>query len=212
MSYQANPDELTRKGLATRERIVAAASALTLQRGIAGATTEEVQRAADVSASQIYHYFSDKKSLIRAVIDHQTSGILGFQQPDSGSLDSLEAFTAWRNRVVAVQQQPPGRGGCPLGTLAGELNDDWADARLALADSFGRWEDLFRRGLHAMYQRGELRSPADADRMAMALLAATQGGLLLTQVRGNTQALEAVLDTVLAQLAVLIEESRRTGS
>jgi TetR/AcrR family transcriptional repressor of nem operon len=40
---------LTRKGQATRERIVAAASGLVYERGVAGTSTDDVQAAAGVS-------------------------------------------------------------------------------------------------------------------------------------------------------------------
>ena len=46
--------KLTKKGQATRERIVAAAAALTVERGVAGTSTEDVQRMAGVSASQLH--------------------------------------------------------------------------------------------------------------------------------------------------------------
>jgi hypothetical protein len=44
---------------------------------------------------------------------------------------------------------------------------------------------------------------ADPDRLATALLVALQGGLLLTQVRRDTVALEAGLDTVIDHVAAL---------
>ena len=60
---------------------MAAAAALIYEHGVAGTSTEDVQAAAGVSASQVYHYFGDKRSLIRAVIGYQTNAILGFQEP-----------------------------------------------------------------------------------------------------------------------------------
>ena len=51
-----------------------------------------------------------------------------------------------------------------------------------------------------MHERGELKADADPDRLALATLAAVQGGLLLTQVRRETAPLEAALDTVLAHI------------
>jgi hypothetical protein len=61
--------------------------------------------------------------------------------------------------------------------------------------AFTRWEDGIRSGLRAMHERGELR--ADPDRLATALLAAVQGGLLLTQVRRDTNPLEVAIDAML---------------
>jgi hypothetical protein len=51
-----------------------------------------------------------------------------------------------------------------------------------------------------MRARGELRPDADTGRLALMLLAAAQGGLLLTQVRRDTDALEAALDGAIDQI------------
>ena len=52
-------------------------------------------------------------------------------------------------------------------------------------DGFDRWEGAIRDGLQAMHKRGDLRRSADPDRLATALLAAVQGGLVLSQVHHN---------------------------
>jgi TetR/AcrR family transcriptional repressor of nem operon len=85
-------------------------------------------------------------------------------------------------------------GGCPMGVLAGQLAEADPEARGDLAAGFARWETAIRDGLDAMRARGELRPDADTARLALMLLSAAQGGLLLTQVRRDTVALEAALD------------------
>ncbi|PRY46891.1 TetR/AcrR family transcriptional regulator [Umezawaea tangerina] len=188
---------LTRKGQATRDRIVAAASELMFERGVAGTSTDDVRAAAGVSTSQIYHYFSDKRTLVLAVIAHQTEAVLTTQEPLLSTLDSLEALRAWRDFLVALQQGYGCRGGCPIGSLGSELADVDDEARQAVATGYTRWETSIRAGLHAMRDRGDLRPDADPDRLALATLTALQGGLLLTQVRRDTVALEAALDSMI---------------
>jgi TetR/AcrR family transcriptional regulator, transcriptional repressor for nem operon len=68
---------LTPKGEQTRARIVAAAAALIYERGVAGTTFDEVRTAAEVSGSQLSHYFAGKDELVQAVIDHQADIIVG---------------------------------------------------------------------------------------------------------------------------------------
>lgn len=192
---------LTRKGRATRDRIVAAAAALMYERGVAATTTEDIQEAAgSISPSQIYHYFRDKKSLVHAVIEHQTEAVLAFQQPLLSTLDSFEALEAWRDAVVAAQWQRECAGGCPIGSLAGELADQDAQARAELARSFARWQAAIEDGLRAMRDRGELRAGADPPSLALALLTALEGGLLMTQTRRDTVALETVLDAMIDRI------------
>jgi TetR/AcrR family transcriptional repressor of nem operon len=195
---------LTRKGRATRERIVAAAAELMFVRGVAGTSTDEVRRAAGVSTSQIYHYFSDKTALVKAVIAHQTEQVLDAQQPLLGRLDTLEALRAWRDLVVDLQRLRHCEGGCPIGSMASELSETCPETRPDLIEGFGRWEAGIRDGLRAMRDRGDLRADADPDRLALATLAALQGGLLLTQLRRETTPLEAALDAMLDRIASLV--------
>jgi TetR/AcrR family transcriptional regulator, transcriptional repressor for nem operon len=194
---------LTRKGRATRERIVTTAATLMFDRGVAGTSIEDVQAAAGVSSSQIYHYFRDKRALVRAVIACQTDAVLGAQQPLLDRLDSVEALRKWRDLLVGLQRERHYEGGCPIGSLAGELAEADPAARAALAAGFGLWESAIRAGIQAMRDRGELPGEADPERLARALLAALQGGLLLTQVRRDTAGLEAALDTVIDHIASL---------
>jgi AcrR family transcriptional regulator len=173
------------------------------EHGVAGTSTEDVQAAAGVSTSQIYHYFGDKRMLVRAVIAYQTEAVLGVQQPLLSRLDSLDALGAWRDFVVELQRKHGCAGGCPIGSLGSELADSDPEARAEVAAGFARWEQAIRDGLRAMHSRGELRAEVDPDVLALATLAALQGGLLLTQIRRDTRALEAALDTVIDHIGSL---------
>src|ERR1700761_8709624 len=187
------PHRLTPKGRATRARILTLAAGLMFANGVAGTTTEDVQRAGGLSPSQIYHYFGDKKSLIRAVIAFQTEAVLDAQRPLLSRLDSFEALEAWRDAVIEVQRSRHCAGGCPIGSLAREMADHAPPAPPALA----RWQEAIRDGLTAMRDRGELRPEADPEALALAILTALQGGLLMTQVRRDTVALRTVLDAMI---------------
>jgi TetR/AcrR family transcriptional repressor of nem operon len=199
-----NGRKLTPKGLATRDRIVAAAAQLIHERGVAGTTTEEVRDSAGVSSSQLYHYFKDKMSLVRAVIAYQTDAVLGAQDEFLGHLDNMRALRRWRDLLVKDQRERGCEGGCPLGTLSSEIAEIVPEFRFDLNRAFTRWEDGIRSGLRAMHERGELRKDADPDRLATALLAAVQGGLLLTQIRRNTKPLEAAVDGMLDYIESLM--------
>jgi TetR/AcrR family transcriptional repressor of nem operon len=194
------PHRLTPKGRATRERILALAARLMFINGVAGTTTEDVQRAGGLSPSQIYHYFGDKKSLIKAVIAYQTEAVLDTQRPLLSRLDSFEALEAWRDALIELQRSRRCRGGCPIGSLASELADHDPEARADLATGLGRWEAAIRDGLTAMRDRGELQADADPEFLALATLTAVQGGLLMTQVRHDTVALRTVLDAMIDRI------------
>ena len=92
---------------------MAAAAELMFEGGVAGTTMEMVRAAARVSGWQIYHYFADKETLVRAVIAYQNETIVGGQEPMLARLDSLAGIRAWRDFLVEHQRQLGCRGGCP---------------------------------------------------------------------------------------------------
>lgn len=194
------PRRFTAKGQATRARIISAAAELVFAHGVARTGIEDIQQLAGVSTSQLYHYFTDKDDLIRAVIAHQTDSILAAQRPVLNELDSFAGLERWRDMLIDMQDQRHCVGGCPIGSIAAEIADEDPLARADLVTSFERWEAPIRDGLTSMRERGDLRPDADVDTLAAALFAALQGGLLLSQTRRNTAPLRAGLDTVLAHI------------
>jgi hypothetical protein len=90
-----------------------------------------------------------------------------------------------------------GQRGCPLGSLAGQLAETDAQARALIAAGFGQWSAAISGGLRRLHAAGHLPDGTDPDDLAVPLLAALQGGLLLAQVQRDTRPLETAVDTVL---------------
>jgi TetR/AcrR family transcriptional repressor of nem operon len=103
--------------------------------------------------------------------------------------------------VIAAARSTGGKGGCPLGSLGGQLaeTDPWA--RTLIADGFARWSAAISDGLRALQTAGHLPAGTRPDDLAVTLLAALQGGLLLAQVQRDTRPLETAVDTILALAA-----------
>ena len=197
-----NAQPLTEKGRETRERIVRAAQELVADRGVAATSLDDVRARARASKSQLYHYFTDRDDLLRAVARAASDDVLGGQSELFERLDTLDGLRAWSNALVSLQETRNAKGGCPIGSLAGQLAERDEGARLELVDGMDRWEAGIRHGLERMAARGELRPDADPAALAQRTLAAVQGGLLLTQIRRDpTQlrsALDGALDAILA--------------
>ena len=100
---------LTPQGARTRARIVQEAAALIHERGVAGTTLEDVKVAAEVSGSQMYHYFPDKNELVQAVIDYQADTIVNHHRH---ALSSANGVEAWRNMVITAAKRTEAKGGC----------------------------------------------------------------------------------------------------
>ncbi len=185
---------LTRKGMATRARIVDAAAKLMFERGVAGTSIDQVRRRAAVSGSQISHYFEGKNDLTRQVIGARRNGVTVFHsQKRFGALDTLEALQAWADACVADLPAVYIKGGCVYGSLAGELMDADDYTHADLVGGYDEWLALFRAGLAAMRRRGDLRPDADPRHLAVSLVAAHQGGAMLSHTTGSPEPMRAAL-------------------
>jgi len=197
---EMNATPRTARGRATRERIVTAAAALIRERCVAQTSLDDVIERAGVSKSQLYLYFEDRAALLREVVAHNTELVLVAQEPHLGSLESWRAIRTWLDALVQLQVAAGARGGCPVGSLVGQLAEGDEQTRSVLADSFARWEEPLRRGLRSMQERGKLDRRADTARLATATLAAIQGGLVLTQSRRDPDQLAVAVDAAYAHL------------
>lgn len=190
----ATADPKTARGRATRDRIVQAAAQLVAEKGAAAVSLDDIGARAPASRSQLYHYFDDRDGLILAVVDATTETVLGSQDELLEDLDTWAGIDRWFGALVAAQQQVDARGGCPIGSLVGQLAERNPRARAALADGIGRWEGHLRDGLTRLQARGRLAAGADPSRLATATMALLQGGLLLSQVRRDPEQLRIALD------------------
>ncbi|WP_297595955.1 TetR/AcrR family transcriptional regulator [Mycobacterium sp.] len=190
-----HPSRFTRKGLATRARIIEVAARLMFERGVANTSIDQVRRVAEVGGSQISHYFRDKRDLTRHVVDERRNDVRAFHtQPKFAALDSLDALQAWADACVSEIDPVYRVGGCVYGSLACELIEADDEIHDDLAAGYDQWIELFRTGLEAMRHRGDLRPEADPRHLAVSLVAAHQGGALLTHATGDPQPLRAAVN------------------
>src|ERR1700736_1046857 len=136
----------TAKGRATRERILQAAAELIAEKGAAGMSLDDVRARTGASRSQLYHYFQDRDDLVRAVIDVTTDTVLGNQGELLDHLDSWAGIDRWFDLMVQHQIGQHARGGCPIGSLVGQLAENDPQARAAIGAGFDPWEAHIRDG------------------------------------------------------------------
>ncbi len=189
----------TDRGRAAVQRVLDAASTLFARQGIRATTLDQVGALSGTGRSQLYLWFAGKSDLVHDVVTQQVQRVLDAQQPLLGSIATADDVRLWCHRAEVVYRgSDPVR--CPVGSLVNELTDTAGDAaaRTALADGLSTWTALLAAGLRRVRARGELHPAADPDAVAVALLAAYQGGILLANARGDLTPLRLALDGVVA--------------
>jgi AcrR family transcriptional regulator len=198
----------TSRGASTRQRIVDATVSLIYAKGVESTTLDDVRAATGVSKSQLYHYFADKGALVREVITAQASRVLAAQETALTQLDSLAALRRWCDSIL-VLNRGLAHGGCPIGSLASELANKSEQARELLVAGFNSWEDLLAEGFAKMQKTGELGRLAVPRYLAIGVLSAVQGGLLLAKTSRSEGPLKVALDMAFHHVASYKATRRR---
>ena len=189
----------TRRGRASRQRIVQRAAELFAERGIAGTSVDEVLAAAGAGKGRFYHYFRGRGGLTAAVVGHRCAQVVAGLTGALGGVSSLAGLEQALAGLIAGFEQM-GTPGCPIGTLATEVAGRNEDARRQAAAGFDAWEKRLAGALERIRQRGELRADAEPAVLATGLLASLEGGMVLSQVRQDMTSLRVAVETGLAQV------------
>jgi AcrR family transcriptional regulator len=202
--------QLTRKGAATKRRIVEGAAREIHGQGVFTLRLEDVMARTSTSKSQLFHYFpGGKDELLLEVARYEAARVLDDQQPELGSLTSWTAWWDWRDKVVARYRAQG--GDCPLHVALSQLRAATEGARTVASELMSQWQSQLASGIRHMQEIGGIRPGLDADRAAAALLAGVQGGVLIFLTTGGMEHLEAALDEGIAHLGGEAAVSARRG-
>lgn len=181
----------------TREHIVEAADQLFYQQGFEHTSFTAIADVVQISRGNFYHHFKTKDDILDAVIALRLSRTqLMLSQWEADGVTPLARIRCFV-RILIANRAKIMRYGCPVGTLCTEL------AKLDHAAQ-GRANEiftLFRDWLCTQFI--ELGRHADADTLAMHVLARSQGVATLAQAFHD----EAFVEHEVAQLCEWLEST-----
>jgi len=177
------------KGEFTRQKIVALAAPLFNQRGFAGCSMQDVMEATGLEKGGLYRHFSSKEELaaeafryaLRNAVKTRTDGL----DSAGGPLGQLRYLI---RRFVETPSSLP--GGCPLMNTAIDADDGNPLLRKLAAEGFADWKTRLAAIVEAGIRRREIRSSADARRIANTIMATLEGALTISRLEGSRTALE----------------------
>jgi AcrR family transcriptional regulator len=186
-------EALTRKGAATRQRIITGAAAEIREHGVIGTTLDDIRARTHTSKSQLFHYFPNgKHELLLAVAEHEARRVLDDQQPYLGDLTTWRAWASWRDAVLERYRRQG--TACPLSVLMTEVGRASPAARAVTSALIQQWEDALVAGIVSMQGSGRVAATMDARQHGRALLAGIQGGVTVMLATGSLNHLAAALD------------------
>jgi AcrR family transcriptional regulator len=156
----------------TRDRILDAGALVFARRGYGQATVQDIADEAEISMGALYHHFSGKEELFRAIVeDHVRRELIEYEpQPAASAREAIEHFVTFM--IEHLRKDPPARG------LAMELwaqgsREQWA--REVCIASFRVFRDLLGRLLGIAQEAGIARRDIDVESTAILIEAMFAG-------------------------------------
>jgi AcrR family transcriptional regulator len=161
---------------ATRERIVEAADQLFYRQGYEHTSFSDIGDVVQISRGNFYHHFKTKDEILDAVIDARLAGTQ--KMLDQWEVEAKEPADRIRSfiHILIANRADIKRYGCPVGSLCTEL----AKLNHASQAEANKLFKLFQGWLRRQFAL--LGREADADALAMHLLARSQGVATLASV------------------------------
>ena len=185
----------TRRGRRSRDLILECAAELIAERGVGRLSLDDVLAAAGASKSQLYHYFADRDALVEAAVARRCTQVQEALTRLFAGLDSLTELERQLDGFVAIYEQS--LAGCPIGRIASEVAGRHEAAQWQVETAFTAWQELFADLFTRLRARGDLHCDADPAALATALLAALEGGQLLSQTRRDSASLRVAIAAAL---------------
>ena len=183
---EISPPQLApRRGVDTRERILAAAEAAVLAKGFAATSIDELIAAVGITKSGFFYHFRDKNELAKALIlrylEHDREILDGiFRRGDELSDDPLHGFLVglklFAEMLAKLKEAHPG---CLAASYCYQDQLFSQEIRDLNASGMMAWRRRFLERLHLIAAQYPPRRETDLAALADMAAALVEGGLIL---------------------------------
>lgn len=181
----------------TRERMLETASRELRRHGYEASSLKDILEASDAPRGSLYHHFPGGKDQLvyeatRRSVERITRAL---EETMAATKDPVAGVRAYVEAAAAELRRSDYAFGCPVAPVV--LDDPPPDSSLAelCRATFDAWKETY-----AAHLTEAGVDPARVDSLAIMLVAAVEGGLLLARAHRDTGPLDAVADELAASM------------
>jgi AcrR family transcriptional regulator len=194
------------KGRLTRQRIAQSSAALFNVSGYMATAMSDIIEAAGIQKGGIYRHFESKDDIMLAAFQYAAemniSAVLRAIAPHPHAADQLMALS---RTFLDMAERPVLPGGCPYFNAAVEMDDSAHPLREYVQQALQQLSSLIGQIVAEGKQRGELQPFVNGEVVATLIIAACEGGLVLSRLYNDTIHLHRVLDHLAAYFETLCQ-------
>jgi len=193
------------KGDLTRGRIITAAGSLFSKKGYGNTTLSDILRVADITKGGFYFHFDSKESLGLAVIDTMVRVWVDNVLAECvRAKDPLQRLVTMFELQAKLDSKSEFSGFLLIALLAAEMSDDDHAFIERLSEMFEAWHDSVERMLERGKEMGVFRADLECDGVAMLILSAIEGAVLLHRIDRSGRHYRHMLGTLKKNLRNLL--------
>lgn len=200
---------MVRDSTATRERILDSATRISIDRGFAGTSLDEILADAGVTKGAFFHHFHSKADLGMAILDRYARADIAtldrlWDQAERLARDPLQKLLLfvglYAEEAEALAGDDPG---CLYATFVYERQLGFEAPRAIIEASIRVWRERIRRHLDAVVEHYPPRIDVDLEAVADLIFAANEGAYIIARATGQPNVLRDQLLQVRNYLELL---------
>ncbi|MDP4549281.1 TetR/AcrR family transcriptional regulator [Alkalihalobacillus macyae] len=174
-----------------KEEIISATAGLIHGKGFESTRLSDILSEANIGKGQFYHYFSSKRDLGIAVVDHfvetwQRDLIQNILQTDDSARSKLDKMLSW---AIQYHESQANMHGCPFGNLALEMSEHDEVFREKVNKLLHDWIESLEKVVKNLVDDEPLKH-------AQSIVAQLEGGILLMKNYQDISILKNIADTI----------------
>ncbi|WP_270180676.1 TetR/AcrR family transcriptional regulator [Alkalihalobacillus sp. CinArs1] len=174
-----------------RDEIINATARLIHSKGYESTSLKDILSESGIGKGQFYHYFSSKRDLGIAVVDHFVETwnqhlIEDILRTDQSGREKLDTMLHW---AVQYHETQANIHGCPFGNLALEMSEHDEVFREKVNGLLHSWIENLEEALREFVD-------GDPKKHAQTIVAQLEGGILLMKSYQDVSILKNIADTI----------------
>jgi AcrR family transcriptional regulator len=176
------------KGEQTREKIMATAESMILQRGYSGTSIEEIIGEAGITKGGFFYHFQGKndlaKNMILRYLRNDEEFFTGLaERASSLTEDPLQQLLLFLKLMAeAMEDMPSTHPGCLVASFAYESQQFDDEVRDLNAGGLLSWRHIFLQYFEKAAEKHPIKIETTLDELADMLSAVMEGGILMSKV------------------------------
>jgi len=184
----------------TKQFILETAGPIFNQKGVSGASIDDVLEAAKVTKGCLYGHFQSKEDLslqvVNFLLETNEKRILTTISKGKTSKAKVFAFLDFYKDPLDT----PVTGGCPLFNMAVESDDNFPEIKKKVASVIRQGHELFVRILQEGINNGEFSEKLDPAVYAFKAVSAVEGALVLCRALNTAKPMQGLIKSLKSEL------------